>query len=417
MLVQNDTLEQRGAKNWNVLLVTAFTIIASGSFTTLSGLLTATFVSKFGWSTSEISIGVSINMLLYGLTAPFAIQVMKKYGVCTVTTSALLLMIIGSLLILSQNMFVFNLSWGLLVGLGTGSLTMAYGAYVAKNWFPIEKQGLVSGILTASAVVGQFVLLPFWASTVNTHGWYTPLLGSSLIALIAIVLNLMFLPKQLEDESPSLTYTDSQRNLFVEVSKVFLSVIKSRAFWVLSIIFIICGATTNGLLWSHFISACTDAGISVVNASSVLFLVGIFNVVGTVFSGWITDRISPRLILAIVFLARAGTLLWLPLIIMSDFDAKMLVFGVLFGILDVATVPPVITLCNKVFGDNGPSVFAWINAFHQLGAGTMALSGGIIRTTMGDYQFMWLTAAFLSVITVAVAYSDRFDKRYPQAIN
>ncbi|MFT6917332.1 MAG: putative MFS family arabinose efflux permease [Motiliproteus sp.] len=416
MLLTYDTSEQGFTKNWAVLFVTAFTIMASGSFTTLAGLLTATLVTNFGWSTSEIGIGVSINMLLYGLTAPFAIQVMKKYGVRIVTTSALLLMIIGNLLILSQNVLVFNLSWGLLVGLGTGSLTMAYGAYVARNWFPIEKQGLVAGILTASAVVGQFALLPFWASILVLYGWYAPLLGSSLIALVAIVLNLIIFPKH-GGELPTRAATGKPTSLFFEATRVLMAVIKSRAFWVLASIFMICGATTNGLLWSHFILACSDAGISSVKASSVLFLVGIFNVAGTVFSGWLTDRISPRLILASVFLARAATLLWLPLIIISDFDAKMLIFGILFGILDVATVPPVITLCNKVFGDNGPSVFAWINAFHQLGAGAMVLSGGIIRTTMGDYQFMWLTAAFLSVIAVAVSYSDRFDKPQVQTLN
>lgn len=412
MLFFNNTLKQTNISKKNILFVTAFTIIASGSFTTLSGLLTSNFVSKFGWSTSEIGIGVSINILLYGLAAPFAIEIMKRYGIRFVTTVSLAMMIFGSIAILSKDVLVFNLAWGFLIGLGTGSLTMAYGAYIARNYFPTEKQGFVSGVLTASAVFGQFALLPFWANLVSIHGWYAPLLGSSLIALFAIFLNIFFMPHQSNIEKSTFNSLDNQKEIFSTVMKVFFLVLRSKAFWVLSIIFVICGATTNGLLWSHFIPACTDAGISTINASSVLFLIGIFNVVGTVFSGWLTDRMSPRMILAFVFLARAGTLFWLPLIIVNDFDLKMVTFGIFFGILDVATVPPVIALCNKVFGDNGPSVFAWINAFHQLGAGMMALSGGIIRSSMGDYHFMWLSAAILSGVTAIIAYSDRFDKKY-----
>lgn len=393
-------------KQWAALVAAVVSIVAAGSYTTLAGLLSTTATAELGWSVSSISGGIGLNMALYGLTAPFAIFAMEKFGIRKVSVVALCTLMAGSALCLVPNLFLFNFSWGLLVGLGTGSLTMAYGALVARTWFGAN-QGTVAGVLTASAVFGQFAILPLWAELAALFGWQAPLLGCTALAAVAIVVNLLLMG----DERRHAAEADGVRagnKRFTDIFRVLFTVMKSRAFWTLVGIFLICGATTNGVMWSHFIPAAGDAGMSATAASSVLFLIGVFNVFGTVASGWLADRISSRLILAFVFVGRGATFLWLPLIMASDFDARIATFGILFGILDVATVPPVIVLCNRVFGREGPTVFGWINGFHQIGAGTMAFTGGMIRTTYGSYDLLWMIAGVLCIVAATLAYANRY---------
>lgn len=390
-----------------ILVAVALSIIAAGSYTTLAGLLTTKFVEQLNWPVSIISIGVSINMILYGVTAPFSIYFMEKYGVRRVSTLALLVLAAGSLVCLIPNALVFNLSWGILVGLGCGSLTMAYGALVARTWFK-DAQGTVAGILTASAVLGQFALLPFWAEVTDHFGWRAPLLGCGFLALLAAITNYLALSRHRLGAHEDHFATAMTRS-FSSVFSTLFTVIGQRTFWVLVGLFLVCGATTNGLLWSHFTLACGDVGINATLASTVLLLVGIFNVLGTVSSGWLCDRVSPRVILAFVFMARALTLFWLPLILTSEFDSRLVTFGIVFGILDVATVPPVIALCNRVFGPAGPAVFGWINAFHQVGAGAMALGGGLIRSNFGTYTIMWIIAGVLCMVAAFLVFTSRYQ--------
>jgi predicted MFS family arabinose efflux permease len=396
-------------KRTPILIAVALSIIAAGSYTTLAGLLTITFVEQLGWSLSLISVGVSINMVLYGLTAPFSVFYMEKYGVRNVSVAALMVLVAGSFMCLMSNALIFTLSWGFLVGLGSGCLTMAYGALVARTWFP-DAQGTVAGILTASAVFGQFALLPVWAEAITLYGWRAPLIGCGLLAFVAILVNYWFLSAERLGKHED-NFSNITNRSVINVFSTLFSVMGHRTFWILVALFLVCGATTNGLMWSHFTLASSDAGISATSASIVLLLIGVFNVFGTVFSGWLCDRISPRLILTFVFIARALTLLWLPLIFSSGFDTRLVAFGIIFGVLDVATVPPVIALCNRVFGQAGPSVFGWINAFHQIGAGAMALGGGLIRSSYGTYFGMWVLAGVLCVIAAVLVYASRYQSQ------
>ncbi|WP_161958756.1 MFS transporter [Ferruginivarius sediminum] len=399
-------------KQWAALFVAVLSIVAAGSFTTLAGLLSTNFESEFGWTASAMSLGIGVNMALYGLTAPFAIFAMQKYGIRRVSVIALCILIAGSAVCLIPNLALFNFSWGLLVGLGTGTLTMAYGALVARTWFG-GRQGTVTGIVTAAAVVGQFALLPLWAEAADMFGWRAPLIGSAVLAGLAIVANIALMGDERKYAPNAVPAAEVEKRRFVDVFHVVYEAVRSRPFWTLAFLFAICGATTNGVMWSHFTPAVCGVGMSATAASSVLFLIGVFNVVGTMASGWLTDRISPRMILAFVFFARAGTLFWLPLIISSDFDPQIVTFGILFGILDVATVPPVIALCNRAFGDNGPAVFGWVNAVHQVGAGAMAFSGGLIRTNFGSYDPMWIATGVLCVIAAVMVYSSRYPAYRP----
>jgi predicted MFS family arabinose efflux permease len=165
-------------------------------------------------------------------------------------------------------------------------------------------------------------------------------------------------------------------------------------FWLLSGSFFICGATSNGLIGTHFIPHAIDHGIPEVTAASVLAIMGAMNFVGTLASGWLTDRYNPRLLLACYYGFRGLSLLLLPFV--SSFGG-LTVFAIVFGLDYIATVPPTAALVADIFGrKNVGTVFGWVFCAHQIGAALAAWLGGVARDFTGDYGLAFLTAGVLA---------------------
>lgn len=397
---------------WRMVLIAGAALLASGSYTTVAGLITEPLVMSNGWSRGDIGIAVAINMVLYGAVAPFSAALMDRYGLRKVTTSALALLVVSSVLLttLTSNVGLFILWWGILVGVGTGSITMVFGATVANRWFA-DHLGLATGILTAASVVGQFAMLPVLSVVMSHTDWRGPVLVCGALAATAAVLVVVFLrgePSELGVEryglNPNTTTTEfvSDQNVLTRTISVLLDCARSPRFWLLALMFFLCGATTNGLMWSHFTPAAHDHGMVPTTASALLAIIGFANILGTVSAGWFTDRLEPRSLLAVFFLSRGITLAVLPLIFGSHMDPRLIAFAVGFGILDVATVPPTIALCRHYFGADSALAFGWVNVFHQIGAGAMALAGGLIRDANGTYTLVWIVGATLCVIAAGL---------------
>ncbi|MEU1458037.1 MFS transporter [Streptomyces avermitilis] len=386
-----------GHRAWWVAAVAALAIVVAGAFSTMPGILQNPLQQEFHWSRGTIGVASSVNMVLYGLTAPFAAALMDRFGIRRVVVAALTTVAAGSLLTTVMNAsWQFTLSWGLLVGLGTGSMAMAFGATVTNRWFT-TRRGLVTGILSSGSVFGQMVFLPALSWTIDHYDWRPALVTLALAALAVAPLVWLILRDHPADIGQS-PYGSEQ---FVPkpppvtgVARRTLTVlrdsIRSAPFWLLAGAFAICGATTNGIMWTHFTPAAHDHGMAVTTASTLLALIGIFNVVGTVASGWLTDRMDGRRLLAVYFTLRGLLLVLLPLMMAATINPAMMVFVVVFGLLDLATVPPVIALCRTFYGDDSAIVFGWVNAAHQIGAALAALLGGVARDTFGSYDLVWL---------------------------
>jgi predicted MFS family arabinose efflux permease len=181
------------------------------------------------------------------------------------------------------------------------------------------------------------------------------------------------------------------------------------AFWALAIGFAICGASTNGLIGTHFVPAAHDHGMPATTAAGLLAVVGVFDVVGTIASGWLTDRFDPRLLLLNYYALRGVSLALLPVLLTDGLQPSMLVFVVVYGLDWVATVPPTVALCRELFGDRGPVVFGWAFASHQVGAAVAAGAAGLVRDVTGEYTRAWLSAAGLCA--VAAVLSARVGRR------
>jgi predicted MFS family arabinose efflux permease len=288
-------------------------------------------------------------------------------------------------------------------------MAMAFGATVTNRWF-VHRRGLVTGLLTAASVFGQFVFLPLLSWIVDHHHWRAGTVTVGLTALIVVPPVWLLLRDHPADAgvkpygatefvpSPPVVPGAARRAV-----QVLCGAVRTGGFWLLAATFAICGASTNGIMWTHFTPAAHDHGMPATVASSLLAMVGIFNVVGTVSSGWLTDRVNPCWLLGGYYALRGILLMALPVLLGPTIELSLVSFVVLFGVLDVATVPPTIALCRQFYGQDSAIVFGWVLAAHQVGAGLVAFASGVARDGLGSYDLVWVAAGLLCGVASLLA--------------
>ncbi|MDN4483602.1 MFS transporter [Demequina lignilytica] len=409
-----DASRMRLHRAWAVAAVTFLVLLASAAFRSSLGVLLVPLEEDLGWSRTQTSVAVSLNLVVYGLAAPFAAALLERIGVRRTAVGALALVGTGCLVTLVM-VAPWHLwaAWGLVIGVGTGGIALVFGAIVANRWF-VTHRGLVVGILGAAWATGQLIFLPLLAAATEAWGWRA---ASALIALwCALLIPVVLLVLR---DRPSdvglLPYGGTVDDVEVEVAPpsaraavaravtVLREVAPTRPFLLLAGTFFICGWTTNGIISSHFVPAAHDHGMSATVAAGLLAVVGVFDIVGTIGSGWLTDRVDPRLLLALYYGLRGAALLAVPVILGPDVEPPIIVVVALFGLDWVATVPPTVILCREAFGaERGGIVFGWVFAAHMVGAGVAAAVSGAMREASGAYTTAWLLAGALA-IAAAVA--------------
>jgi MFS family permease len=398
-----------------VALVTFLVLIASAAFRSSQGVMIVPIEEDLGWSRTVTSLAISVNLVIYGVTAPFAAALMERFGVRRIAIGALALLSLGTgLTAVMTASWQLVFLWGVLVGLGTGSTALVFGALVANRWFT-KRRGLVVGIFGAAWATGQLAFLPLFARIIEHQGWrYASLtvamLSAALIPVVAIVMrdrpSDVGLAPYGADAMPEVETNTSQSGWRAAAGALTIlrEAARTRAFWLLAITFAICGWTTNGIISSHFVPAMHDHGVTATTAASLLVIVGIFDIVGTVGSGWLTDRFDPRVLLGIYYGLRGVALIALPILIGPDIQPPLLLVMVLFGLDWVATVPPTVTLCREIYGvDRGAIVFGWVFASHMVGAAIAAAVSGWIRVSAGDYATAWWLAGILAFVAAALS--------------
>jgi sugar phosphate permease len=384
---------------WAIAAVTFLAMLVTSAALGLPGALMQPLSREFGWSTTELSSVFATRFALYGLLGPFAAVVLLRYGVSRVVAFAAA--VIASALLLGLYMHSLGeafVLWGLVLGFGTGLTAMVLGATVANRWF-VQRRGLVMGLLAGSSATGQLLFLPLAAWLIEQHGWRWALLPVVAASALVFVLVLLFMrdsPAQLglaaygaaPDAPPAQSAPRADWKLPFQT---LASASRVPAFWVLAGTFFICGLSTNGLVQTHFISLCGDYGLGPVPAASVLAMMGIFDLIGTTLSGWLSDRYDSRKLLFWYYGLRGLSLFWLPY---SEFTiAGLSLFAVFYGLDWIATVPPTVKLAAAEFGPERASlVFGWVFASHQLGAAVAAYGAGLSRSVMASYTPALFTA-------------------------
>ena len=393
---------------WIAVAVTFVTLMATAGFRSAPSVLIVPLEDAFGWSRSDISLAVAINVLLFGLVSPFAAALMEKFGIRKVVMSALTTVSFGAFLtIFIQAPWQLIATWGVIVGVGTGSMALVFAATVANRWF-VAKRGLVTGLLTAASATGQLIFLPGLSHLAQTYGWKSVSLTVASFALLVVPFVFFFLRDKPADLGllPYGAPTDWQPPAKSELSAVALAMdtliqsSKRKDFWYLFGSFFVCGLSTSGLIGTHFIPAAHDHGMPTTLAASLLAMVGVFDVIGTVFSGWLTDRYDPRKLLFFYFGLRGLSLFLLPSILFSSIHPSTLVFVIFYGLDWVATVPPTIMLCRAVLGPQRASVvYGWVFVGHQIGGAVAAFGAALLRVQIGDYAVAFYISGALCILT------------------
>lgn len=409
---------------WAMIAVTFVTALVSAAAVGAPGVFIVPLQKEFGWSTAEISSAMSIRFVLFGLMAPFAAALMNRYGLRNVTLIALLVVVASLLLSLAMTQ-VWQLMalWGVAVGIGTGMTALVLGATVAARWFS-ARRGLVVGILTASAATGQLIFLPILASITEHSNWRWAL-ALMCVMLAVAALGVLLVMRDRPSDIGIRPYGDTSTEPLVapapNTSPIMAAALgalrdaaQTKVFWILFATFFICGASTNGLVQVHLIPMCLDFGIPQIQAAGLLAAMGVFDFVGTIASGWLSDRYDNRYLLFWYYGLRGLSLLALPFTDFSFYGLSL--FALFYGLDWIATVPPTVRLTASKFGpERAGLVFGWIFAGHQLGAATAAFGAGLSRTVLLSYLPAFFAAGALCIVAALIVLAISKDKRLATA--
>lgn len=392
-----------------IIAVTFVALLAAAGLRAAPGVLILPLELAFGWDRATVSAGAGLGILANGLVGPFAGAFMQTYGIKRVLLAGLALMALAT----SASLFMtepwqYLLSWGLISGIGSGTVAGVLAAAIVNRWFA-TRQGLMMGVLTASTATGSLIFLPLFARLSQAGDWRPVVWLVSMATATLIPIVWLFLRERPEDldlrrygeQADVDPPTPAQRGRPFAAVQVLKLAFGMPTFWLLFGAFFVCGFTTNGVIGTHLIAFCGDHGIPPVQAAGWLAFMGIFDLFGATASGWLSDRYDPLKLLVAYFGIRGLALLALPFI---DLGAVSLtIFAIFFGLDWIATVPPTLKLVNKHFGQaNGPIIYGWIFTGHQSGAAAAAIGAGLVRQFAGDYAPAFLIAGSMALLVAFV---------------
>ncbi|MNK36777.1 Major Facilitator Superfamily protein [compost metagenome] len=394
-----------------VVAVIFLSLLVAAGLRSSPSVLLVPLEEAFGWSRSSISFAAALGIFLYGLVGPFAAAAMERFGLRRVLICALLLMAASSAVsAFMTEPWHLLMTWGVFSGIGSGAVAIVMGATVVNRWF-VKHRGLMMGLLTASAATGTLVFLPVLAALASSGDWTRVVWTVAGAAAALVPLAWWLVPDRPSSvglvpfgsdphaaPAPSAPRTGMLAATFGALSRAA----RTRTFWYLFATFFVCGFTTNGLVGTHLIALCGDHGMPEVQAAGLLAMMGIFDLIGTTASGWLTDRYDPRKLLFVYYALRGLSLMYLPY---SDFSFYSLsIFAIFFGLDWIATVPPTLRLTTEAFGErDAPIVFGWIVAGHQLGAASAAWMAGALRDSQGSYLMAFVISGATGLIAAVLA--------------
>jgi MFS family permease len=389
---------------WVVIALVFVVLMCGAGVRSSPSVLILPLERAFGWDRSLVSSAIALNLVLFGFMGPFAGAAMLRFGIKRTVLFALTLLATAVALSTAMTQpWHLMLTWGLMVGIGSGIAATVLAATVVNRWFT-ERRGLVMGLLTASTALGQLVFLPLLATVAQRVGWQG-LAWTVVVVCIAVIPLFAWLmverPSQIglrsygatQDEPPA----RAAGNPVVVAFQALGRAVRVREFWILFGTFFVCGLSTNGLIGTHFIAFCYDGGLPEVAAAGVLAGMGIFNIIGTTGSGWLSDRFDARWLLFWYYGLRGVSLVYLPYADLTLYGLGL--FSLFYGLDWIATVPPTLKLVTDRFGRNDAAImFGWIFAGHQIGAGVAAWGAGAMRTAFGAYTGAFVVAGVMCVL-------------------
>lgn len=392
---------------WVVAGLTALVLLVVAGVRSAVGVIILPLESDQHWSIAQISIAVAINVALYGVMGPFAAAMMQRFGVRRSILVALGIMAVSTFAT-SQitSPLQLWLTWGLGVGLGVGTVSMVLASVVATRWF-VARRGFVQGTIAGATSMGQLIFLPLLAYVATTYGWRPVGIVVAVCALLVAIPIALFMRDRPEDIGlrplgappeleavPATAVGNPLANAFTVLGRG----LRSRDFCLVAGTFFVCGASTNGFIGTHFIPACGDHGIPEVKAAGLLATMGVFSLIGTMLSGWLSDRFKSGILLSLFYGSRGLSLFALPYVLDAGGQVLLPFFMLFYGLDWLATGPPNLRALTEALGrQDAPIAFGWVGVSHALGSSMVALVAGTLRTGTGSYSAAFVFSAILCI--------------------
>ncbi|MFC7738806.1 MFS transporter [Roseomonas sp. GCM10028921] len=394
---------------WVMAALTFLYVLFSTSALGVPGVLILPMSQDLGLSIGELSAPQGLRFAMFGLMAPFAGGLVLRYGARRMVVFAGTLLILGLLVTATTTSeWQIWLGMGVILGIAPGLTALQVNAVVSSRWFS-ARRGLVVGLMGGASATGVLIFMPLAAWIAERWGWRAALLPSGLGTLVMLGLcQLLF--RDRPQEMGLAPYGDTvippippaPEGNFVRISFQMLALgIRQPVFWILAGAFAICGISSFGITQAHLVPYCGDIGIPMVTAAWLLAVIGVADLIGTIGSGWLSDRYDNRWLLSIYYGFRGLSLIWL---VFSDATLVGLsIFAVVYGLDFIATMPPTVKLTISTFGrEAGPALLAWIFAAHQIGSGAFATLAGTSRDAYGSYVPAFLIAGLLCLLAAVL---------------
>jgi MFS family permease len=389
---------------WVIVAVTLVALMAAQAVRAAPGVIIVPLEQEFGWDRAAISLAVGVSLLTFGLGGPLGGWLLERFGPRRLLVGGIVLIGLGLFALINiGELWQLYLVWGIVIGLGTGAAGQVASAAIAQRWFRTHR-GLIVGLFGGATSAGQLVFVPAMAALTVTMGWRAAivlLLAAAAIAIVPLAILMRDRPSDVGQRAVGEGETLTAAEKADDARRTPLrQAVRRREFWLLALSFFVCGYTSNGLIGTHLIPHAVEHGFTEVAAASAVALLGALNIVGTLASGWLTDRYDNRKLLAGYYGFRALSLFALPLV----YDMRgLLLFAVVYGLDWIATVPPTVNLTATIFGRASVgTLYGWIWFSHMVGAAIAAYAGGFFRVLLGDYHLMFVSAGILGFIAVTL---------------
>jgi sugar phosphate permease len=397
---------------WLVLGVSTLVVLLGAGTRAAPGALLLGIQADTGWSTAEVALAGAAGLLLLGLGGPASGILIDRFGVRRVAVAALGLTAAGMVgAAVSRELWQLVVTFGLVSGFGAGLVASSLGPVVANRWF-VQRRGMVVGVFGAASSAGQLVFFPLLTAVAVSASWRAATwLLAALLGLAALLAALLVRERPSDVGLRPYGATDDAPIAERADRGILRRALRTPEFWLLSGTFFVCGATSNGVVGQHFIAHAVDHGFTPVEASGALAVMGLFNFMGTLASGWLTDRMDPRRLLLAFYVFRGLSLLYLPQV-HSSLD--IVGFAVLFGLDYIATVPPTVALVADTFGRrNVGIIYGWVYFAHMVGAAIAAEVAGLVRDNVGSYALAFFAAGWIAVAAGVAALVIRRNRAEP----
>ena len=359
------------------------------------GLFLPPMSAQFGWGREVFAFAIALQNLIWGLAQPFTGALADRFGAAKVVIVGGVLYAVGLVLMgMSDSLLTLSLSAGLLIGIGLSGTSFSVILGVVGRALPPEKRSMGMGIASAAGSFGQFAMLPGTLGLIGWLGW-----SSALLVLGLLVAMIEPLVSMLKDRPmPSLGGEQTLKEALREACT-------HSGFWLLAFGFFVCGFQVV-FIGIHLPAYLVDQHLPATVGTTVLALIGLFNIFGTYTAGWLGGRMSKPRLLTALYLARAVVIvvfLWAPL---SQFSAYL--FGMAMGFLWLSTVPLTNGTVATMFGVRNLSMLGGIVfLFHQLGAFLGGWLGGVVYDQTGSYELIWQGSIVLSLLAAALNWPVR----------